>query len=60
MRVLGRSAVVNYVRVVQATDPATGKVSSSASEETRVWTLQDETGKWQCVHFHRSPAPSGP
>ena len=52
--------MVNYVRVVQATDPATGKVSSSASEETRVWALQDETGKWQCVHFHRSPAPSGP
>lgn len=28
VRVLGRSAVVNYVRVVQATDPATGKVRS--------------------------------
>jgi hypothetical protein len=26
VRVLGRSAVVNYVRVVQATDPASGKV----------------------------------
>lgn len=51
VRVMGDVAVLSYVRLVQSVG-ADGPVISS-SEETRVWEKQQ--GKWQHVHFHRSP-----
>ena len=52
VRVMGDSAVVTYVRVVQRVD-STGAPLSSAATETRVW--QKTTLGWKHVHFHRSP-----
>lgn len=46
-------AVVSYVRLLQTTDDE-GTTATRAMQETRVWHLQD--GRWQHVHFHRSPA----
>ncbi len=51
IRLMGDSAIVTYVRVVQRID-AEGNAPSSAFEETRVWQKQD--GEWRHVHFHRS------
>ncbi|KAM3570210.1 hypothetical protein VYU27_007722 [Nannochloropsis oceanica] len=70
VRVLGKTAVCVYVRLVQSVNPVTKLTSSASHEETRVWTLVEggqeggrEGGKegltgvgWKCVHFHRSPA----
>jgi Calcium/calmodulin dependent protein kinase II association domain len=47
VRVMGTSAVVNYVRRIG---------SGETFEETRVWQLF--SGQWRQVHFHRGPAPS--
>ena len=52
VRLMGDSAVVCYIRVVQKVD-ADGVPVSAACEETRVWQKQD--GQWRHVHFHRSP-----
>lgn len=55
VQLVGRGgAVISYVRVVQAYDEASGRHSSAAYEETRVWSWRD--GRLVCVHFHRSPA----
>jgi len=58
VRVLGKTAIITYVRVVQSIHPTTHAASSASHEETRVWALGEEEGKvgWKCVHFHRSPA----
>jgi calcium/calmodulin-dependent protein kinase (CaM kinase) II len=50
VRLMGDSAVVTYVRLVQVFDD--GRFLTSAAEETRVWERQD--GAWRHVHFHRS------
>jgi ketosteroid isomerase-like protein len=52
VRMMGDSAVLSYVRVVQKLD-ATGAPISVAAMETRVWQKIDST--WKHVHFHRSP-----
>ena len=52
IRVIGNSAVVSYVRVVQKLD-GSGAPISVAAMETRVWEKQD--AGWKHVHFHRSP-----
>jgi ketosteroid isomerase-like protein len=52
VRVMGDSAVVSYVRVVQKLD-ANGAPVSVAALETRVW--QKQSGGWKHVHFHRAP-----
>ena len=52
VRVMGKSAVVTYVRLSQKLD-ATGAPVSVAAMETRVWEKQ-ATG-WKHVHFHRTP-----
>jgi hypothetical protein len=51
-RMMGVSAVVSYVRVVQKLD-GNGSPISVAAMETRVWEKKD--GGWKHVHFHRSP-----
>ncbi|MBX9789773.1 MAG: DUF4440 domain-containing protein [Pirellulales bacterium] len=51
VRVLGDSAVVSYVRLVQRTG-ADGRPATATFEETRVWHRQN--GQWRHVHFHRS------
>lgn len=53
VRLMGDVAVVCYVRLVQSLDTGGAPVTSHY-EETRVWQMQQ--GKWQHVHFHRSPA----
>jgi len=51
IRVLGDTAVVTYIRLVQRVE-ADGSVPTVRAEETRVWHRQD--GTWRHVHFHRS------
>jgi len=51
VRVMGDVAIVSYVRLNQKLD-ASGAMTTSAFEETRVWQRRD--GKWRHVHFHRS------
>jgi calcium/calmodulin-dependent protein kinase (CaM kinase) II len=53
VRLMGDVALVTYVRLVQSLD-AGGSPVTSHYEETRVWQMHQ--GKWQHVHFHRSPA----
>ena len=51
VRMLGDTAVVAYVRLVQSTT-SDGQHSTTAFEETRIW---HKTGDgWKNVHFHRS------
>ncbi|GAB4139688.1 MAG: hypothetical protein Tsb009_08750 [Planctomycetaceae bacterium] len=52
VRLLGDVAVVTYVRLVQK-ESSTESAETLAFEETRVW--QKNNGRWQHVHFHRSP-----
>ncbi|MBI3837228.1 MAG: DUF4440 domain-containing protein [Planctomycetia bacterium] len=52
VRVMGDVAVVTYVRLVQSLSES-GSPVTSHYEETRVWQMHE--GKWQHVHFHRSP-----
>jgi len=52
VRLMGDAAVVSYIRLVQKLD-GSGAPVTVAFEETRVWHRQN--GKWQHVHFHRSP-----
>jgi calcium/calmodulin-dependent protein kinase (CaM kinase) II len=52
VRVMGETAVVTYVRVVQKLD-ASGAPISTAAMETRVWN-KTPSG-WMHVHFHRTP-----
>ena len=51
LRLLGDTAIVSYVRVVQSVS-SDGQHSTSSFEETRVW--QQIEGSWKHVHFHRS------
>lgn len=53
VRLLGDTAVVSYVRLVQKLDPS-GAPVTVATEETRVWHRQPQG--WRHVHFHRSAA----
>jgi hypothetical protein len=52
VRVIGDSAVVTYVRVVQKLDSSSSPVSTAAME-TRIW--QKTSAGWKHVHFHRTP-----
>ena len=52
VRLMGDVALVVYVRLVQSLDDSGAPVTSHY-EETRIWQMQH--GKWQHVHFHRSP-----
>lgn len=52
IRVIGDSAIITYVRVVQRVT-ADGGAPTSAFEETRVWEKQSD--EWRHIHFHRSP-----
>merc|ERR1711915_392571 len=51
------AACIAYVRLTQYLDKQC-MAHTQQCEETRVWQRRD--GKWQCVHFHRSGAPSTP
>jgi len=51
IRLLGDTAVVAYVRLVQNTT-SDGHHSTTAFEETRIWHKIE--GNWKNVHFHRS------
>ena len=51
IRLLGDTAVVAYVRLVQSTT-SDGKHSTTAFEETRIWRKTGDS--WKNVHFHRS------
>lgn len=55
VRLMGRAAVVTYVRLVQSQDPDGGGPRTGAYEETRVFHCGD--AGWRSVHFHRSNAP---
>jgi calcium/calmodulin dependent protein kinase II association protein len=48
----GEVAVLSYVRLVQKLAADGGPLVTGA-EETRVW--QRQAGRWQHVHFHRTP-----
>lgn len=55
--IAGNVGVVTYTRVIQTTDAATGKVSSKAFNETRIWERKknlDGAWEWKNIHFHRS------
>jgi len=52
VRVMGDTAVVCYVRLVQKLDANKDPITA-AVEETRVWQKQGKS--WKHVHFHRSP-----
>jgi calcium/calmodulin-dependent protein kinase (CaM kinase) II len=52
VRVMGDSAVVTYVRLVQKLDSNSNPVSTGAME-TRIW--QKTSAGWKHVHFHRTP-----
>ena len=52
VRLMGDSAVVTYIRVVQRLE-SSGSPISSAAMETRVW--QKTAAGWKHVHFHRTP-----
>jgi len=54
VRLLGDTAVVSYVRLVQHLN-AEGNCVTDKFEETRVW--QRESNHWIHVHFHRSNNP---
>ena len=51
IRVLGDTAVVAYVRLIQST-ANDGQHSTAAFEETRIW--HKIKGTWKNVHLHRS------
>jgi calcium/calmodulin-dependent protein kinase (CaM kinase) II len=51
IRVLGDTAVVAYVRLVQSI-ASDGQHSTTTFEETRIWHKIE--GSWKNVHFHRS------
>ena len=51
IRLLGDTAVVAYVRLVQNTT-STSQHSTTAFEETRIWHKTKDG--WKNVHFHRS------
>ena len=51
IRLLGDTAVVAYVRLVQSTT-SDGQHSTTAFEETRIWHKTRDS--WKNVHFHRS------
>ena len=51
IRMLGDTAVVAYVRLVQST-ASDGQHSTTVFEETRIWHKIE--GSWKNVHFHRS------
>ena len=55
IRVLGDTAVVAYVRLIQST-ASDGQHSTTAVEETRIWHKIE--GVWKNVHFHRSKVGS--
>ena len=50
-----RVAVIGYIKMVQFFDGNNCSFKSMSWEETRVWNLEEKTGKWMQVHFHRSP-----
>ncbi|HEY0982794.1 MULTISPECIES: DUF4440 domain-containing protein [unclassified Schlesneria] len=52
VRVMGDSAVVTYIRLVQKLDGNGGPLSVAAME-TRIW--QKTSSGWKHVHFHRTP-----
>jgi len=52
VRVMGDTAVVCYIRLVQKLDANKDPITASV-EETRVWQKQGKG--WKHVHFHRSP-----
>jgi ketosteroid isomerase-like protein len=56
VRLLGETAIVSYVRLVQRVG-ADGQPFTAAFNETRVWQRQDQT--WRHVHFHRSEPGAG-
>lgn len=51
VRIMGKTAVVSYVRVMQL-KYNDGTSESRTQDETRVWQLID--GAWRNVHLHRS------
>ena len=52
VRLIGETAVVTYVRLVQKLD-GSGSPLSTAAMETRIW--QKTAKGWKHVHFHRTP-----
>ena len=52
VRLIGETAVVTYVRLVQKLD-GSGSPLSTAAMETRIW--QKTANGWKHVHFHRTP-----
>ncbi len=55
VRIMGDTAVVSYVRLVQFLD-ADGLPRTNSFEETRIWRQLDNS--WKHVHFHRSQSVS--
>ena len=52
VRLIGETAVVTYIRLVQKLD-GSGSPLSTAAMETRIW--QKTANGWKHVHFHRTP-----
>jgi UMP-CMP kinase len=55
VRLMGKSAVVSYVRLVQRCDEE-NRSTTTSSEETRIWHL-DDNGEWRNVHIHSVVLP---
>lgn len=55
VRLMGDSAIISYVRLVQRLN-ADGAPVTISTAETRIWQRKD--GAWKHVHFHRSPLPT--
>lgn len=56
VRVIGKSAVVSYVRVLQINN-GIGSIITNSYEETRVWEIvkKDDMYTWLNIHTHQVP-----
>ena len=54
VRIVGKSAIVSYIRLIQEEDNKSSIVTKSY-EETRVWEIieKDSLMRWNCIHTHQ-------
>eukprot|EP01035_Chromulina_nebulosa_P018945 gene18945-24753_t len=52
IKVLGKSAVITYIRNKKIIDENKQEINRVITQETRIWNLID--GQWKQIHFHRN------